>query len=383
MNGSTIRAGAMAMAAAALFFLAACGAIKAEVKATEDDPDKTTAINGTGSSPAVNTAEATLTGQAFKGPLDRATVTIYALNNDRSLGEALASTQTDTTGHWTAEGTFEGPVAVIATGGSYIDEATGQQVDNNDSNDQLIALIESVSNTMNVACTPLTTIAAQRAIENKAQGMAEAIANAKKEVASLFNIKGIDIVSTPPVDLTAIATKNPAQQDAARYGLAMAALTQTARDNGIPPGKVMQMIRDFSEDYSDGQLDGKKQGMALAVDTLTPNQMLQAMEAAKTNFLEGEHNHSEWNEEALETSNDGANSETENEQNSGSNTNTSTATTTSSATVVTECTSENICNASLLSTGEHCEYTSWFRLGSTNGVMYHLQCSNFGCVTCQ
>ena len=286
--------GSMLVAVLGLLAMAACGGVKVEATSAED---------GGGTAPAVSTAKVTLAGQAVKGPLHAATVTLYTLNSDGTLGASLATTTTDDTGHWTTQGNFAGPVAIVVTGGSYTDEATGNPVDNKPE-DQLITWLDQVKDAMSIASTPLTTIAVQRANKHASQGLATAIANANKEVADLFKLSGIDITQSEVDDLTGPAAKDPARKNAAQYGLALAALTQVARDKGIAPGQVMQMIRDFAEDFSDGTLDGKDGEHALETfPSLNPAEALQALDTAEANFLHGERNHSEWTEESMETIN--------------------------------------------------------------------------------
>jgi len=76
--------------------------------------------------------ESTISGTATKGPLGNATVVVYQLNSDGSRGEVLATASTASDGSFTASGNISGPVAVVVTGGSYIDEATGQTVENDE-----------------------------------------------------------------------------------------------------------------------------------------------------------------------------------------------------------------------------------------------------------
>lgn len=65
-----------------------------------------------------------ISGYALKGPISAATVTAYALRADMSRGDALATTTTDDTGYFGLSlPAYSGAVLLVATGGTYAEEA--------------------------------------------------------------------------------------------------------------------------------------------------------------------------------------------------------------------------------------------------------------------
>jgi len=109
-----------------------------------------------------------LSGVAAKGPIIGGTVTVFVLNPDGSKGGLLSTAITGPDGLYSADiGTYTGNVIVEVTGGTYKDEATGNIIPNPLT---LRAALTGVSDTVNVAVTPLTEIAVQTAT-NKAGGL--------------------------------------------------------------------------------------------------------------------------------------------------------------------------------------------------------------------
>jgi hypothetical protein len=86
------------------------------------------ACGGGGSTPASNAAGTNITsGVASKGPLNGANICAYAITASALQGAPIGTcTKTDTTGNYSVNlGPYTGPVLFTAEGGSYIDEATG------------------------------------------------------------------------------------------------------------------------------------------------------------------------------------------------------------------------------------------------------------------
>jgi len=235
----------------------------------------------------------TISGTAIKGPLYNATVVVCQLNSDGSRGEVLATASTASDGSFTASGNISGSVAVVVTGGSYIDEATGQTVQNDEA-EELVTFLAEGADEENIGVTALTTIAAARASENAAIGLAIAIAAANQEVADLFGLSGVDIVKTRVDDLTDLNEDVDADSAETQYGLIIAAISQVAKDNGLTPDQVMDLIANMADDFSDGEFDGLSGGEALELAmTITPEDAINGLEIAMDNFLAGEQDNSD------------------------------------------------------------------------------------------
>jgi len=237
-----------------------------------------------------------LSGTAVKGPIDGATVTVYALGADGTRGLEIASTTTGADGSYTVDlGEYDGAVAVVVTGGSYTDEATGETVTLG-TGDELETLFASITSGESVAVTALTTIAAARAAENATDGLTTAIANANDAVATAFGLADVDIASVIPSDMTEDATGDMDGQQA--YGAVMCGLSQLAESNGLNAEDVLTLISDMASDYEDGVFDGTDAaGDALNTAlTITPEAALTGLETAMAAFMNSAENASglEW-----------------------------------------------------------------------------------------
>lgn len=231
-----------------------------------------------------------LSGTATKGQLRGATVTVYRLGADGIRGTAIATSTTGADGSYTIRGDFAGPVAVVVTGGTYDDEATGEPVAMA-SDQELQTLLSSGADQTEIGVTPLTTVAAAQAVRNAGGGLARAISDSNVNVARTFGLEGVDIVRTRATDLSRAPSAAPATDDGLRYGLALAALTQVAKDNGLPPGRVVDLVKNIACDLSDGVIDGRQGDRGLdRVLTVTPEQAVNGLGVAAANFSGGERN---------------------------------------------------------------------------------------------
>lgn len=244
--------------------------------------------SSTGSS---DSTTSTISGTASKGPIDSATVTAYALNSDGSRGQYLGTAITDAVGNFSLEVEHEGPATVVVTGGSYVDEASGQPVTLGQGV-ELETFLASVKESGRVGVTALTTIAASRAAANAAEGLATAIASANTEVSMSFGLAGADI-SMVPADLT-VETGATASEDAQNYGLVQSGLSQLAMQSGMAPEELLTMVDELAEDFSDGRFDGMNAAGAALNFALevTPEQALSGLQAAMTAFVNNPRNRS-------------------------------------------------------------------------------------------
>lgn len=282
LNGSKFSKSVLASAVVlcAPLFLGACGG-GSSVGST------------TSTSPTDESTSTMLSGTATKGPIDAATITAFALNADGSRGEYLGETTTDVDGRYSLEIDHDGPVAVVATGGSYVDEASGLPV-TLAAGVELETLLASAREGGNVAVTALTTVAAARAKATADFGLETAINSASLEVAEAFGLGEVDIVATIPADLSSQQSAQ-ASVDARNYGLVQAGLTQIAEDAQMSADSVLTMVRQMAEDFTDGVLDGQDHAGAAIASALdiTPEQAHVGLQAAMSAFLQSSENRSE------------------------------------------------------------------------------------------
>lgn len=243
-------------------------------------------IFGCSLSETTDTTETTeLTGEATKGPISDGTVSVYVLNNDGSRGDLLATATTASDGSYSVNlEEYTGAVAVVITGGNYIDEATGENV-NLETGDELETLLAATEDGMTVAVTALTTIAASRASENAASGLAAAIDAANQEVADVFGLANPDLSGIIPSDLTeSVAGDTDAEQV---YGAVQSGLSQIAETNGLSSAEVLDLIANMAEDFEDGTFDGTDAaGNALSTTlSVAPADAIGGLETAIEAFL--------------------------------------------------------------------------------------------------
>jgi len=196
---------------------------------------------GGGSSTSSGTSN-TVSGIAAKGPLKGATVTIYALNALGVQGALLATTQTGTSGDYTANiGSYSGSILAIVSGGTYTNEATLLPVTNTA---QLRAAMTNVSGNVLMTVTPLTEIAVQRA------GI---LTEANIELANALvsnMIGGVNIITTRPANVIVSSPSTTAEKN---YGLSLAAISQMVSSGTAT--SVSIAISQIATDLADNQID--------------------------------------------------------------------------------------------------------------------------------
>jgi hypothetical protein len=205
-----------------------------------------------GTTPA--TSNGTISGAAIKGPVSGATVTAYGITNG-AMGTQVASGTTDSQGNFSMTmGAYTGPVMLQVSGGFYIDEAMGATMSMSPG-DVMTCVIPSVSSGASVTgvqMTPLTSMA-QTMANNMAGGMTGSnIAAANTSVGNYFMVT--DILHTQPMNPLVSGSSGTANQDMKNYGMAIAAMSQSAKDMGMTSSS--SMVTSMMSDASDGVMNG-------------------------------------------------------------------------------------------------------------------------------
>jgi hypothetical protein len=205
----------------------------------------------TGPTPAVGT----VSGSVVLGPVSGASVRAYAVTGG-TMGAQLGSGTTDSAGNFTISiGHHAGPLMLQASGGSYSDEATGT-VMTMQPGDELACAIPSVAadaTTTGVQVTPLTSMA-QALGQHMSGGMTAAnAAAANAGVGNYFMVS--DILMTMPMDPSVAGSGAGATQDMRDYGMAIAAMSQYAKNQGMA-GSSSGMVTAMVQDASDGVMNG-------------------------------------------------------------------------------------------------------------------------------
>lgn len=215
---------------------------------------------GSGSSTPAATSY-TISGNVVKGPIIGASVTFFALNADGSKGTQLGTTTTDANGNYNVNLTPapSTPFLAEALGGTYVDEATGATTTLL-ATDKINAALPA--GTTNATVTPLTHIAASRALALAASGtaIATAVDSSNNGVASQYGLADI-VTVLPPAANNAIgmSTATQAEKD---YALVLAGIAQLANSVGV---RAIDLAVALAEDAKDGILNGKNSATAINV----------------------------------------------------------------------------------------------------------------------
>ena len=205
---------------------------------------------GTGSAASVGT----ISGAAVKGPVGGGTITAYSITNG-TMGSQLDSGTTDSQGNFHLSlGTYSGPVMLQLSGGTFMDEATGvaMTMSPGDVMTAVTPPITSGESVTGIQVTPLTSMA-QAMANNMAGGMTGTnIAAANTSVGNYFMVS--DILHTQPMNPLVSGSSGTATQDMENYGMAIAAMSQSAKDTGMTSSS--SMVTAMMNDASDGIMNG-------------------------------------------------------------------------------------------------------------------------------
>ena len=215
-------------------------------------------------SPDAFAASLIVKGYVVKGPVAGASVKFYALTSKGGRGVKLKAVMTDVNGYFKAK-LDPAPIApflIEATGGSFVDEATGETVSMT-TPDILTAAVKPGTKVAMV--TPLTHFASVRARAMAKAGvpLKAAINAAYAGVARQYDLMNIGtIIPVAANDEEAIKI---ASLDQRNYGLVLAGLSQEALDLNV---RIMDLVAALAEDLSDGTFDGMKGTTPITVPTI-------------------------------------------------------------------------------------------------------------------
>ncbi len=233
---------------------------------------------GSGSSTAVTPgtprtqgAQGMLGGAAIKGPVSGATVTAYGIMSGMT-GTEIASAMTDSQGNFTMTiGSYSGPMLLTMSGGTYIDEATGTTM-SMAAGDMMTAAVPSISSgetITGIQMTPLTAMA-QTMAEHITGGMTAAnIAAANTAVGNYFMVN--DILHTPPMNPLVSGSGSTATQDMINYGMALAAISEYAKEMGMTSSSAM--VAAMMDDSSDGVMNGMMGATSISMGSMSGGMM--------------------------------------------------------------------------------------------------------------
>jgi len=221
--------------------------------------------------PPANKAHGIVAGQAWKGAVADATVTVYR-NRGPGSQTLVASGLTDAAGAFSIDiESAGGDLLVKVTGGSFVDEATGGIVHLDQH--ELSALVlgfgvgfELTDLTVSPATHWTRVLAESYVSGDQSLELDEAVAKAAGLLEGHFS--GVDLDATVPVDLTAGDVGSFTNQS--KYGLILSALSQLAADisldSGVTPGvsiTPISLCTSLAQDLEDSKWDGTRNGTPL------------------------------------------------------------------------------------------------------------------------
>jgi len=218
-----------------------------------------------------------VTGLVVKGTVANADVTAYRLDATLTRGSSLASTTS------AADGTFSitippynGALEIVATGGSYSDEAVGSPVQLTSELSTAIASFQS-GGTVNVTLSPVSTIArylAKSEVQRVGSSPSDAITNAWTHVNAHFG--ALTWQTIVPTNITPSSPIIVTLSDQTKAGLILAGFSRLARTlaeaSSLTPGTVVTastLSGAAASDATDGKLDGAASSTTLAQGTQT------------------------------------------------------------------------------------------------------------------
>ena len=201
-----------------------------------------------------STSSGIVSGTAVKGPVAGGTMTAYSIVNG-AMGSQLTSGTTDSQGNFQLSiGAYSGPVMLQLSGGTYTDEATGVSMGMSSGNvmTAVISTVASGSTASGIQVTPLTSMA-QTMAQTMAGGMSVTnIATANTSMGNFFMVN--DILHTQPMNPLVSGSGATATQEMKNYGMANAAISQSAKDTGMASSS--SMVTAMMNDASDGVMNG-------------------------------------------------------------------------------------------------------------------------------
>lgn len=208
-----------------------------------------------GSSPPTM-VNAMVSGTVFNGPVSKATVKAYAINNG-TLGAQIASVATDSQGNFSLPlGSYTGVVMLQMSGGTYTDEATNTTM-TMAASDVMTAVMSTVASGANVTgiwVTPLTSMAQTRALALTG-GMTDTNINAANTALGNYFSVTTSILTTQPMNPLVAGSGTGASSSTINYGAVIAAMSEYAKTNTTAASSTF--VTAMMNDASDGVMNGR------------------------------------------------------------------------------------------------------------------------------
>ncbi|MEL7451190.1 MAG: Ig-like domain-containing protein, partial [Pseudomonadota bacterium] len=230
--------------------------------------------------PATIAPPVTVSGRAVKGPLLGATVSLYLLDErGQPQQPAVATTVTDTAGHWTAVVPADhGPLLIVTDGGEFADEASsspGGRIIAFAPGDTLTGVLPAGGSEATVSVFS-DALYRKSLFETQGENFPAVFAGNRADATAAF---GFDPVATVAADP---ANPEPGMsEDALRYALALGGAANIINEMAVAVGLgtpnyaiIDAFIDDFAECVLNGEgLDGPLQVNVNGTDVDLPTQL--------------------------------------------------------------------------------------------------------------
>ncbi len=202
-----------------------------------------------------------ISGSVTKGAIGNAEINIYSLNSDGSRGSRVAGPFTsDSTGRWSGRvpSSAVGPFEVVATGGSYTDEATGSVV-SLAIGEELSSMVQNNPGTpISAAVTPYShalTRSAMHMVQSGGVALGDAVGQV---ISNATNTFGFDPTTTVPPDPNNVpANASDAER---RYAALLGGISRLGDDaitnHATTAASRLELALALAQDMADGVLDG-------------------------------------------------------------------------------------------------------------------------------
>lgn len=240
-----------------------------------------------------STSTQTVGGRVVAAPVAGSRVRVYQVGPAPALALALvAEATTDAEGRYELEVSGAGPFLLLADGGDYEDEATGQgkQVAPAGEPASLASLpaggLFAVGYQAPLMITPLTTIAAQRVAQLAQEGPLDA---ARVNAVHSELGRELGLLSDPrAVEAAELTVPGASVNVGGRAGALLSGLSQLASDRQV--SDPLTLVHALASDFADGVFDGQRAGAAVA--GIDANTARGELARSTRTFLEGPRNRS-------------------------------------------------------------------------------------------
>ena len=168
--------------------------------------------SGGGNTPPADTADLTIQGDAIKGPMAKAKISLYKTTAEGKQGDLLQETTSDDKGHYSV--TIKGhsgvviAVASVGLGTTIYDEATGQTITPSATFSMHASFSVEAGKTYSAQINPFTDLATASALAKSGGLNAANVTQANKDVAESLTFD--PLTTAPEFDATSKAPKNAA-----------------------------------------------------------------------------------------------------------------------------------------------------------------------------